>query len=112
MIPIIKRTRKTVANNENVLYDFNYDSWNNCFECEVLIHKDFIFPNLCEDKISKIVLAETGKNLQNSTYNRYRVIYESVLNNLCENLYSNKKKIESLIKNIDNNIKMQIEELI
>ena len=48
------------ANNENVLYDFNYDSWNNCFECEVLIHKDFIFPNLCEDKISKIVLAETN----------------------------------------------------
>lgn len=52
------------ANDEKVLYDFNYDSWNNCFECDVLVHKDFIFPNLCEDKISKIILTETKHNYE------------------------------------------------
>lgn len=52
------------ADDEKILYAFNYDSWNNCFECDVLVHKDFIFPNLDEDKISKIVLTETKHNYE------------------------------------------------
>lgn len=52
------------ANDEKVLYDFNYDSWNKCFECNVLVHKDFVFPNLDKDEISKIVLTETKHNYE------------------------------------------------
>lgn len=74
------------ANNENVLYDFYYDSWNNCFECDVLVHKDFIFPNLCEDKISKIVLTETTHNYEwnYSPLDAYEdePIYNPSMNNL------------------------------
>ncbi len=69
---------------------------------------DYYFNNLTLQEI-----AENNGVSKNAVHKSIKDItekldyYESKLN-----LYSNKKKIESLIKNIDNNIKMQIEELI
>ena len=93
----------------NIYYASLFDYYGDLFtdkQKEYFI--DYYFNNLTLQEI-----AENNGVSKNAVHKSIKDItekldyYESKLN-----LYSNKKKIESLIKNIDNNIKMQIEELI
>lgn len=53
-----------IQNNPNILYHLQYDLWNSEIENEILIHKNFEFPNLIEDDISEIVFIQHMDSIQ------------------------------------------------